>query len=100
MSQIAGQKVVFSSPDHDTGKVEPRVGILLYIGNETQIISHQEASQHEDGYPRYHHKVVGKDMIVFIVLHQPSGSIYKIYDERNIKIFTEKQKHEARKSGV
>jgi hypothetical protein len=96
MSQIAGQKVVYSSPDHETGKVEPRVGRLLYIGNETQMVSHQETSTHTDGYPRYSNRVVGKDMIVFVVLHEPSGSIYKIYDERNIKIFTERQKHERK----
>lgn len=97
VSQIAGQKVVFSSPNHDTGKVEPRVGVLLYIGSETQMVSHQETYNHSGGYPTYSNKVVGKDMIVFVVLHQPSGSIYKIYDEKNIKIFTERQKHDTGK---
>lgn len=91
-SQILGQKVVFSSPDLDTGERKPRVGMLLYIGNETMIVTHQESFMTpKDPYPKYSQKLIGKDMIVFVVLHQPTGTIYKIYNEKDIRIFNEKQ---------
>ena len=90
-SQILGQKVVFSSPD-ENGEKKPRVGVLLYIGNETQLIPHQESFQVPgDTYTRYSQKLIGKDMVVFVVLHQPTGVIYKIYNEKDIRIFNEKQ---------
>lgn len=91
-SQMLGQKVIFSSPNPDTGQKDPRVGVLLYIGNETQMITHQESFMvPNDAYPKYSQKLIGKDMIVFVVLHQPTGAIYKIYNEKDIRIFNEKQ---------
>ena len=90
-SQTHGQKVVFSSLNPVTGKIEPRVGVLLYIGNETQLVSHQDVVPTDGPYPKYSQKLIGKDSIVFIVLHEPTGEIFKIYNEKDIRIFNQKE---------
>jgi len=89
-----GQKVVFSCPDRDTGIIEPRVGELLFIGNETAIVRNTENQMIPgNAYPQYNQKVIGVYQIVFIVLHTPTGNVYKIYDEKNIRIYNEREKH-------